>query len=297
MPDRDDPAVLEPFERVRPRLQAIAYRMLGSVQDAEDLVQETFLRWYQADRSAVEDPGRWLRTVCVRLSIDATRAAYRKRETYVGPWLPEPVLGDPGPDTAELAESLGTAFLLLLERLSPTERAAFLLHDVFGYGYEDLANTLGKSESACRQVVSRARKRVADRKPRFTAARARAEELLERFLAATRSGDLESLKTLLTEDAELWSDGGGKVPSALNVLHGPERIGRFLIGLTAKFGHLVVAEPAIVNGGPGVVFLADDAIDSVTGVDLSADGRVDRVYIVRNPEKLRYLSATLAGPE
>lgn len=288
-------SVIDPnavFEAERPRLWALAYRMLGSLDDAEDVVQETWLRWHAADHGAIASPGAWLTTACTRLAIDALRAARRTRESYVGPWLPEPVVHGAEPpdapgDPAELAESLSLAFLLVLERLSPTERAAYLLHDVFGYGYPDLARVLGKAEPATRQIVSRARRALRGEE-RFTAPPALHAELLTRFLHAVRGGEVEPIEALLAHDVEMWSDGGGKVRAARNVVHGASNVARFFVGILRKDEMQGISvRAARVNGRPGVLVLRDGVVAGAVTVQPDADGRVARVLLVMNPDKLR----------
>jgi RNA polymerase sigma-70 factor, ECF subfamily len=282
------------FAQARGRLWAIAYRMLASVQDAEDVVQETYVRWHAAPRGEIANPDGWLTTTCVRLAVDSLRRAHRAREVYTGPWLPEPLLGDlaAGGDVAESverADSLSTAFLLLLERLTPPERAAFLLYDVFGYGYAELAPMLEKSEAACRQLVSRAKRKLVTGEPRFRPDPAVHAELLQRFLVASRSGELEPLLRLLAEEAEMWSDGGGRVVAALRVVRGADAVARFVLGVTGKADVRLSVEPRIVNGLPGAVIRDGARVDAVVGIQADHDGRILRLFIVRNPDKLRHV--------
>lgn len=290
-----DAAANDAFAAARPRLIALAYRMLGSMSDAEDAVQETFIRWYGADRASIRTPAAWLTTACTRLCIDRLRKAKAERTAYVGTWLPEPVAVEPPEDDA-LGESLSLAFLVLLERLSPSERAAYLLHDVFEQDYPAVAAALGKSEQACRQLVSRARKSLnvpedaPKPKPRFAADPAHAEELAAAFVGAARAGDAKRLMAMLAEDAELWSDGGGKVAAALNVIHGADRIARFFVGIRSKQdpGLELVYRP--VNGRPGVVGYVGPRADFALALEPGASGRIGAVYVVRNPEKLARLA-------
>ncbi len=288
-------AAADPFTAARPRLMALAYRMLGSMGDAEDAVQETYIRWHGADRSAIRTPAAWLTTACTRLCIDRLRKAKAERAAYIGTWLPEPVAVEPPEDEA-LGESLSMAFLVMLERLSPPERAAYLLHDVFESDYAAVAAALGKSEQACRQLVSRARKSLnvsedgAKPRPRFQADAARAEALATAFVTAARAGDAKKLVAMLAEDAELWSDGGGKVAAALNVIHGADRIARFFVGIRGKQepGLELVFRP--VNGRPGIVGYVGPRADFALALEPQGSGRIGAVYIVRNPDKLARLA-------
>ena len=285
----------DPFAAARPRLIALAYRMLGSMGDAEDAVQETFLRWHGADQAAIRTPAAWLTTACTRLCIDRLRKAKAERAAYVGTWLPEPIAIEP-PDDEVLGESLSLAFLVMLERLSPSERAAYLLHDVFESDYAAVAAAVGKSEQACRQLVSRARKslNLSDDapapKPRYAADPAHAEALAKAFVAAARAGDTERLMAMLAEDAELWSDGGGKALAAPNVIHGADRIARFFVGIRDK------QEPGLelsfrrVNGRPGIVGYVGPRADIAIALEPGESGRIGAVYIVRNPDKLARLA-------
>ena len=286
-----DAAVNDPFIAARPRLIALAYRMLGSMGDAEDAVQETFIRWHGADRAAIRTPAAWLTTACTRLCIDRLRKAKAERAAYIGTWLPEPVAVEP-PEDEVLGESLSLAFLVMLERLSPSERAAYLLHDVFESDYAAIAAALGKSEQACRQLVSRARKSLnvpengPKPKPRFAADPERAEALATEFVSAARDGNSKRLMAMLAEDAELWSDGGGKAIAALNVIHGADRITRFFAGIRGKQdpGIELVYRP--VNGRPGIVGYVGARADFALALEPKEDGQIGAVYIVRNPDKL-----------
>lgn len=290
-----DATVNDPFTAARPRLIALAYRMLGSMGDAEDAVQETFIRWHGADQAAIRTPAAWLTTACTRLCIDRLRKAKAERAAYVGTWLPEPVAVEP-PEDETLGESLSMAFLVMLERLSPSERAAYLLHDVFESDYAAVAAALGKSEQACRQLVSRARKSLnlsedgVRTRPRFTADPAHAEALATAFATAARAGDAKTLMAMLAEDAELWSDGGGKAAAALNVIHGADRIARFFVGIRNKQepGLELVYRP--VNGRPGIVGYVGSRADFALALEPGTSGRIGAVYIVRNPDKLARLS-------
>lgn len=277
----------ESFEPHRQRLLALAYRMLGSMGEAEDAVQDVFLRWHKADRAAIRVPRAWLTTCCVRLCIDRLRAAKSEREAYVGPWLPEPIVIDPS-TPADLAEDLSLALLLVLERLSPLERAAYLLHEAFDYEHREIARALGKSETACRQLVSRARRHVRENRPRFAADRGQAEILAQRFARATASGDMAAFLEILSQDAQLWTDGGGKRISALNVIVGADRVARFVIGVSAKQPPGLRYVSCRINGQPGSIGYLDGKPYFALSLDV-AGGLIRAVHIVRNPDKLARL--------
>lgn len=278
---------LAQFNELRPALFALAYRILGQRADAEDVVQESFLRWQAAPIGEIHSPRSYLMTVAARLSLDALKAAYRKREQYIGPWLPEPLIDHPAPGAIELAESLSLAFLHVLEKLSPTERVAFLLHDVFDSGYPDVAHVLETSEANCRQLVARARRRLRENRPRFRVDRDRHEEILRRFLLSCSTGDSGTLASMLKEDVILYSDGGGRAQAALNPIYGADRVVRFLLGVAKKAPrHLTSAHLADVNGEPGVVFTLDGATSAVITIDLDEEGQVRGIFWVVNPEKL-----------
>jgi RNA polymerase sigma-70 factor (ECF subfamily) len=273
------------FDRHRPLLFSIAYRMLGSVMDAEDVVQEAFLRWQRAPRAEVRSPKAYLSAVVTRLCIDQLRTARTRREEYVGPWLPEPLPTEP--DTSAIDESLSMAFLVLLESLNPTERAVFLLREVFDYDYEEISRLVGKSEANCRQIARRARDSVAARRPRFECSPEQEERLMGSFLEASLGGDMEGLVSVLSEDVTLWSDGGGKTRAALNPIHGADRVSRFLFGILRQAPPGLVIRRARVNGRPGIIgYFADGRPQSVTTLEV-ADGRIRAIRIVVNPEKLR----------
>lgn len=277
------------FEALRPRLVGLAYRMLGSVSEAEDVVQEAYLRWHDAE--GVADPTRWLVTVTTRLAVDQLRKASRRREEYKGPWLPEPVATDrPTPfDRAELADHLSMAFLALLERLSPPERAAFLLREVFDYDYAVIAGMLDKSEVACRQMVSRSRRSLQRDRPRYTADPEAHRHLAETFVVAARSGNLAPLEGLLERDVVLYTDGGGKVLAALNPIFGAEKVVRFFLGILPKLPPGAEFAVREVNGEPTVVLTVDGQIDQTLGFELE-NGRVRAFYAVRNPDKLGWIN-------
>ena len=277
---------------------AIAYRMTGSVSDAEDIGQEAFLRLERArrDGETVESERAWLSTVTTRLAIDHMRSARVRRESYVGPWLPEPLLTDDGPgpaEQAEVADTVSQAFLVLLETLSPVERAVFLLREVFGYDYPQVAEAVGKGEENCRQIARRARKHVEGREARFEADRSHSDELLDRFLEASESGDVEALKEILAADAVVYSDGGGKVSAARHPFSGIDRIARFMVKITVRR----LARDGFrrrrinVNGQPGQMTIDPDGqVTDVLTVEVGA-GLIRTIRIVRNPDKLRHLRA------
>lgn len=277
-------------ERYRPRLFGIAFRMLGDVQDAEDVVQDAMLRWQDAERGSIHQPEAWLVAVTTRLAIDRLRQAKTKRALYPGPWLPEPVAEERlSPDyRAELVSDLSMAFLVLLERLAPEERAAFLLRDVFGCEYAEIATALGKSLAAARQTVHRARERVRADRPRFAAPPDAKERLLGRFIGALETGDKDALLTLFAEDAAWTSDGGGKVIAARRVLHGGRRIARMLAKLSAKFGHRFRYRLARLNGEPAVLEYVSGHVFAADFCEIEGD-RVVAMYRVLNPEKLTHV--------
>ena len=273
------------FQELRPLLFSLAYRMLGTRADAEDVVQDAYLRWQSAPAEEVRSPKSYLTTVVARLALDGLKAAHRKRETYAGPWLPEPLVEPMGTEAVEMAESLSLAFLHLLESLSPAERVAFLLREVFDAGYDEVAAALETSEANSRQIVNRARKHIRDRRPRFTVDRDRQMAVLREFLAACATGDPSQLTAMLTEEAVLYSDGGGKVSAALNPIFGADRVVRFLIGVARKLPAFSV-QFAEVNGGIGAVLLDAGRPFSVMTLDLTPDGRIASLFVVSNPDKL-----------
>jgi RNA polymerase sigma-70 factor (ECF subfamily) len=296
--ETSDAGRLATFERHRDRLFGIAYRMLGSVADAEDVVQDAYLRWHRAEPSAIENPEAWLVTVTTRLAIDRLRTATVERERYVGSWLPEPIAtsASSAPDrNAELASDLSMAFLVLLERLAPEERAALLLRDVFDCGYDEIARVLDKSESACRQVVHRARTRVRGERARFVVPAETTERLLEQFLAALHADDRDAMLALIAEDATFVADGGGKVLSIRNVLHGALRIARFLLGIEGKWGRLTHHDVQWINGEPAIVTSFGGQLHSTTSVESDGE-RITAFYRVLNPEKLGHVAPSIAGP-
>jgi RNA polymerase sigma-70 factor (ECF subfamily) len=280
------------FQRNRPRLYGIAYRMLGTRADAEDMLQEAYLRWHGTDVAGIRTPEAWLTTTVTRLAIDRLRAARVERETYHGPWLPEPLTGEPvatPEQAAELASDLSTAFLLVLERLAPEERAAFLLHDVFDCEYREVAAALGKNEASCRQIVHRARERVRRDRPRFQVSEPARRQLLERFEAALRTADRKALVALLAPDATWMADGGGKVSAASKALQGAEHIAKLMAGvgrhLARKFPGRIRPHLMPINGETGLVLFIDGVASWALTVE--TDGvRILAGYVVLNPEKL-----------
>jgi RNA polymerase sigma-70 factor (ECF subfamily) len=285
---------LAAFEAERPRLARLAYRMLGSVAEAEDAVQDAWLRWRGAGAESIDDPAAWLVRATTRLCIDRMRAARTRREAYRGPWLPEPLIEDIAVDPLERAEEVSVAFLLALERLSPLERAVFLLHDVFDADYAVIAETLDRSEVACRQLAARARAHVREARPRFPVSRDEAARLALAFMDAARRGDLTALKDLLAEDAVLITDGGGKRKAALRPLVGRDDVTALIAGLIWRgsipmAGHIRLAR---INGDFGVVLEAEDGVVTIA-FEPGADGRLAAIYMVRNPDKLGHVARGL----
>jgi RNA polymerase sigma-70 factor, ECF subfamily len=280
---------MESHEELRPYLFAIAYRMLGSVDEAEDVVQDAFLRYQEADAEA-ESPKAYLATVTTRLAIDRLRSARARREVYPGEWLPEPLVDDDAARHAETADSLSLAFLHLLEKLAPVERAVFLLREVFGYPYEEIASIVGKSPENCRQILVRAHRHVEEGRRRFQVSREERDEVAARFLAAWEEGDTEALVEVLAPDATVYGDGGGKAPSLPQPLVGAERVAKALIGWGRQaVDRGLVHRPAVVNGDPGIVFYdADGTAVWVAAFDI-AEGVVVAVRSVLNPDTLTHV--------
>ncbi|MDB9524826.1 RNA polymerase sigma-70 factor [Oscillatoria sp. CS-180] len=288
----DSVAQVEEFNQYRSLLFAIAYRMLGSIVDAEDMVQETFLRWQQTSKQTVKSTKAYLTTIVTRLCIDQLRSARVQREQYVGPWLPEPIVADPASDpyaTAELADSLTIAFLVLLERLSPLERAVFLLREAFGYDYNEISEMVEKTAANCRQIARRARQHLADQQPRFQASLQEQEQLTRKFMQACQQGDLQGLLDLLAKDITLWSDGGGQVVACLKPLHGAAKVAGFLRAIWRrgqKLGLGYEVALAQVNGQPGIIYTLDGTVASVVALEIT-DNRIQSLYFMRNPNKLK----------
>jgi RNA polymerase sigma-70 factor (ECF subfamily) len=293
-----DPAAT--FEPHRRRLLGLAYRMLSSMAEAEDAVQEAYLRWHDTDRESVEEPRAFLMTTTTRICLDVLKSARVRREEYVGPWLPDPVTDTASlaPDAqTELAEDLSVALLLALDRLSPLERAAFLLHDVFDYSFTQIAEALSRSEAACRQLASRARTRVRDARPKgLTPARGpssaidpRHAELVSAFIAASRSGDIAALTRMLASDARVVTDGGGKVPAALNIIDGADRVAAFLVGVVRKgWAADWSLRIQVINGLPGLLISSPAGLVQTNAFEFDKDA-IKAIYVVRNPDKLRHL--------
>jgi len=293
------------FEPYRRRLLGLAYRMLGSMADAEDAVQETYLRWHAADRDSVLDPRAFLMTTTTRICLDMLTSARARHEEYVGPWLPEPILdlGALAPDShTELAEDLSIALLLTLDRLSPLERAAFLLHDVFDFSFSEVGSTLERSEAACRKLATRARTHVRALRPRGGAVPQahsgkidqKHAQLMSLFAAATQSGDLKALTQMLATDVRVVTDGGGKVRAALNVIEGADRAAEFLVEVTRKRPDAWWRDDfrprfAIINGLPGIIVEAPEGPVQTAAFEIEGD-LIRALYVVRNPAKLRHLA-------
>lgn len=289
------------FTTLRPRLFGLAYRMLGVRADAEDVLQDAWLRWSRQDTEALQSAEAWLVTVVTRLSIDRLRTLKAEREAYVGWWLPEPLVS-PAPAeaahhhtpeaAAELADELSVAFLYALERLAPQERAAFLLRQVFDYDYPDIATQLGKTEAACRQLVHRASERVQQDRPRFAVPRDVHQRLLQRFVQAAHSGDRQTIEALLSEDAQLIGDGGGKVPSFPKPLLGPFRIANLYWAMFRRLGAQVEYRVVLINGEPGLLRYVNGQLESAQAVVTDGE-RIVAIYAVRNPDKLAGIANTL----
>ena len=276
------------FDSHRRRLQGIAYRMLGSVAEAEEVVQDAWLRWHEADKASLASAEAWLVTVVTRLSIDRLRAAKVQREHYIGAWMPEPTLTE-SPDTPEesleRADDISVAFLAVLERLAPEARAAFLMREVFDADYDEVALTLGKSEAACRQLVHRAKAQVQEARPRYPVPRETHQRLLRAFADAAARGSLQDLKALMADEAELIGDGGGKVQTFSKVLRGSQRLAQLYFSLWRRMGAAVRMELAEINGEPGLLRFVDGALESAQTFEIEGE-RIVRIRVQRNPDKL-----------
>lgn len=296
---RNNDETLAAFSQYRALLFSIAYRMLGSVADAEDMLQDAFIRWQQAVDAEIRSPRAFLVTIISNLCINHLQSARVQREEYVGHWLPEPIVTAPGSDplgVLQVDESLSMAFLVLLERLTPIERAVFLLREVFDYKYSEIAAIVGENEANCRQILGRARQHVGAARPRFTASAQERDDLLERFLQATGAGDVNSLVALLADDVVLHSDGGGKAVALPNLINGAEHVGRALLhGFKELVPSNIVARMAQINGEPGIVTYLNGRPFSVLTLD-ARDGRIRGIYIVTNPDKLSHLPNLPAAP-
>jgi len=286
---------MESFETYRPYLFAIAYRMLGSAMDAEDIVQETYLRYQTHQPEHVDSLKAYLTTILTRLCMDQLQLARRKREQYVGPWLPEPIQTDEAAEASDperrvdLEESISLAFLMLLEQLQPFERAVFLLREVFGYESTEIATILEKSEAACRRSFSRAKQHLRDHRPRFPASRETHRQLLTGFLRAVQVGDMAALTGMLAEDVTLWADGGGKVKgAATRPVYGRDSVARFMVGSRRFWPDDAYVEPEVVNGQPALIVHVDGQPFSVLTVDVE-QGQIQAIRIVANPEKLTHV--------
>jgi RNA polymerase sigma-70 factor (ECF subfamily) len=285
-------SAVEAFEAHRRALTGLAYRMLGSRAEAEDVVQDAYLRWHTVDPGTIEQPRRYLGTVVTRLCLDRMKSAKARHEIYVGQWLPEPVVDEvfDAEPVGDLARDLSVALMLMLERLSPLERAAFLLHDVFGLDFAEVAAALGRGDAACRQLAARARAHIDAGRPRFPASQEEGHRLAAAFHEAAASGDLHTLTQLLAKDAVLYTDGGGKRAAAFNPIHGADKILRFLAGVSRKNSALQTMQvrAAIINGLAGFVMSEADGSVSTMAFECSA-GRIAAIYVMRNPEKLRHV--------
>ncbi|ACE99846.1 RNA polymerase, sigma-24 subunit, ECF subfamily [Rhodopseudomonas palustris TIE-1] len=291
MPRPPDPATSDDaaasFAPLRPRLLRVAYRMLGSISEAEDVVQDAYLRWHRSDRRDVRDPAGFLTRTVTRLCLDVLKSARQRRETYVGPWLPEPIIA---PELEPDGDDITLTLMLALERLSPLERAAFLLHDVFGVGFDEIGTTLGRDAAACRQLAARARAHVRAERPRFPVSAEQGQAIAAAFFQASRSGDLGALTSLLANEVVFVSDGGGKRPAAINPVHGSDRVTRLLVGIARKAppGASSLLAVQLIDGLPGFVSREPDGLIQTTALEMT-DGRIVAIYVVRNPDKLRHL--------
>jgi RNA polymerase sigma-70 factor, ECF subfamily len=281
--------VTDVFAAERPRLLGLAYRMLGTIADADDVVQDAWLRWQGADLTGIRRPEAWLTTVTTRLCLDRIRAGRRRREEYVGPWLPEPLVIEEGPEeAAELADSLTLGFLTVLDRLGPVERAVFLLADVFAVPFAEIAETVGKSEAACRQIASRARARLRDDSGGGGRSAGADRRLVDELLVAIAAGDIDGILARLAPDAVCVSDGGSTRRAARRPVVGADRIARLLVNLSHRYGEDLSLSAAVVNGDPGVVISLGGIVDLVAAFEIDAD-RVTAIRIVRNPDKLGHV--------
>ena len=289
MPVKSPDATSSAFEAQRPRLLRLAYRMLGSLAEAEDVVQDAWLRWSRVEES-VDQPSAYLTRIVTRLCLDQMRSARARRETYVGAWLPDPLVGSTE-DQEERADDITLTLMLALERLSPLERAAFLLHDVFGVALNDVAGTLDRDAAAVRQLASRARRHVQEAKPRYAVEQAEAERITRAFFAAVCDGDVASLRTLLAEDVVLRADGGGKVLAFHNPIHGIAKMLRLFAGIARKYASRPeLLRLATIDGLPGYVSIDRGDFLQTTALEVR-EGRIAAIYITRNPDKLRHVAA------
>lgn len=281
------------FEEQRPLLFGIAYRILASVADAEDVLQDTWLKWSSVDAARLDQPRAYLARTVTNLSINRLKSATVQRESYVGPWLPAPlVMADDAGRQAEQAEAISLAMLVVLETLSPLERAVFVLKDVFGFSFGEIGGILDRSEASVRQVGSRARSHVQARRPRYDAPADTRRRVTDRFLAACVGGDLNQMMELLAPDVAAWTDGGGKVRAALRPLHGAEHVARWILGVLRRFPPGLGARPVLVNGQPGLLITSAGVPDNVVVVDPGPDDRIVAIRLVRNPDKLAHLATS-----
>jgi RNA polymerase sigma-70 factor (ECF subfamily) len=286
MPSKGSDDAAASFDPLRPKLIRIAYRMLGSVADAEDVVQDAFIRWLDTDRAAVREHEAFLRRVITRLCLDVLKSARRRRETYIGPWLPEPIVESGDDDVDDITLPL----LVALERLSPLERAAFLLHDVFGVGFDEVAETIGREPATCRQLASRARTNVRAARPKFTMPKEQGLEIAAAFFTASRSGDMRKLQALLAADVAVHADGGGKRSAAAAPIVGFDNVSAFHAALAKFFAQNPsrILRYGFINGLPGFVTLESDGTPQTTALQIE-EGKITAIYVVRNPDKLRHL--------
>lgn len=292
MTEATDTSGTDQFLQARPRLFAAAYRMLGTVSDAEDILQDAYLRWQAAPQVQVQDPAGYLMRITTRLCLDQLKSARARRETYPGEWLPEPVLTE---DATELLDhDVSVALLLALEALSPLERAAYLLHDIFDSSYEEISAALNRAPEACRQLAARARRKVQQLRPQAPADPDQGRDLTEAFFRASKTGDTAALTRLLAQDVELISDGGGKAMAALNPIYGREKVLRLLEGIARKSGHRTPDRWRLcqLNGLPAILNPAEDGFLQATALEIR-DGRISRIYVTRNPDKTRHLAGAL----
>lgn len=295
----EDPNGLVAFDQYRGLLFSIAYRMLGSVADAEDMLQESFIRWQQTSSDEIRSPRAFLVTIVTRLCINHLESARVRREEYVGEWLPEPLVTDPKSDPSHVLrvdESLSMAFLVLLERLTSIERAVFLLREIFEYEYSEIATILGQSEANCRQILRRARQHVSKARPRFRASSEERRNLLERFLRTTSQGDMDGLVDLLASDVVLHSDGGGKALAVPNLIFGADKVARGILGSLEKLvPRNLLTRMALINGQPGIVSYLNGKPYSVLTLD-TGEGLIRSIYVLTNPEKLAHLPELPPAP-
>lgn len=287
----------EPFTQYRPYLFSIAYRMLGSVMDAEDMVQEAWLRWQKSNQRTVQTPKSFLAAITTRLCIDHLRSAKVQRESYFGQWLPEPLLSESTEDGEAMmlvADNVSFAFLRLLERLSPTERAVFLLRNVFDYEYSEIAEVVEKSEAACRQLYRRARQHLADERPRFDHDLAEQKQVMGQFWQACLESDVQALKRLVAEDVVFYSDGGGKATAALNPIYSAEKVIRFVVALVKQAPEGLALHQTMVNAQPGVMVTVNGRLFNIFVLDIR-NGRVQTIYSVLNPDKLQHINIYSSG--